>query len=204
MKEILIEKIVSSIGGKIAHLRKQKDLSLNQLAEKAGVSVTTIHKLERSEMTPTVTVLMKIADALEEKIGYFLEEKNGSFDYVENVEYLPQKKGKIFRNTSGTTQIKYLAFRLKGAKMLALMTHLKKGTISSAKPESHPGEEFVFCLQGEIHYEIDGKVYPLKKGDTLHFFSTLPHRWEVIGDQDTKNLWVITPPPSGAVTELWK
>ncbi len=42
MKEILIEKIVSSIGGKIAHLRKQKDLSLNQLAEKAGVSVTTI------------------------------------------------------------------------------------------------------------------------------------------------------------------
>lgn len=88
--------------------------------------------------------------------------------------------------------------------MLALMTHLQKGTMSSAKPESHPGEEFIFCLQGEIHYEIDGKVYPLKKGDTLHFFSTLPHRWEVIGDQGTKNLWVITPPPSGAVTELWK
>jgi transcriptional regulator with XRE-family HTH domain len=204
MKEILIEKIVSSIGGKIAHLRKQKDLSLNQLAERAGVSVTTIHKLERSEMTPTVTVLMKIADALEEKIGYFLEEKNGSFDYVENVEYLPKENGKVFRNTSGTTQIKYLALRLKGAKMLALMTHLQKGTMSSAKPESHPGEEFIFCLQGEIRYEIDGKVYPLKKGDTLHFFSTLPHRWEVIGDQVTKNLWVITPPPSGAVTELWK
>jgi hypothetical protein len=46
-------------------------------------------------MTPTVTVLMKIADALEEKIGYFLEEKNGSFDYVENVEYLPKENGKV-------------------------------------------------------------------------------------------------------------
>ena len=47
MKGIFIDQIVSSIGDKIAYLRKQKDLSLNQLAEKAGVSVTTIHKLER-------------------------------------------------------------------------------------------------------------------------------------------------------------
>jgi transcriptional regulator with XRE-family HTH domain len=204
MKGIFIDQIVSSIGDKIAHLRKQKNLSLNQLAEKAGVSVTTIHKLERSEMTPTVTVLMKIADALEEKVGYFLEDHNGTFEYVENIEYLPQKKGKVFRNTLGTTQIKYLALRLKGGKMLALLAHLKKGTQSSDKPKSHPGEEFIFCLQGEINYEIDGKVFSLKKGDTLHFFSTLPHRWEVVGDHGTKNLWVITPPPSGAVTELWK
>jgi transcriptional regulator with XRE-family HTH domain len=204
MKGIFIDQIVSSIGDKIAYLRKQKDLSLNQLAEKAGVSVTTIHKLERHEMTPTVTVMLKIADALEEKVGYFLEEQNGDFEYVENVEYLPQKKGKVFRNTSGTTQIKYLALRLKQGKMLALMAHLKKGTKSSDNPESHPGEEFIFCLQGEIKYEIDGKVFSLKKGDSLHFFSTLPHRWEVVGDQSNKNLWVITPPPSGAVTELWK
>jgi len=204
VKEILIDQIVSSIGGKIAHLRKQKDLSLNQLAEKAGVSVTTIHKLERSEMTPTVTVLLKIAEALEEKVGFFLEEHNGSFDYVEKVEYLPQKNGKVFRNTSGTTQIKYLALRLKGGKMLALLTYLKNGTKSSNEPTSHPGEEFVFCLKGEINYEIDGKVYHLRKGDSLHFFSTLPHRWEVVGNGETKNLWIITPPPTGAITELWK
>ncbi len=204
MKEILIEQIVSSIGAKIAHLRKQKDLSFSQLAEKAGVSVTTIHKLERSEMTPTVTVLMKIADALDEKVGYFLEERNGSFDYVEGVEFLSQKKGKVFRNALGTTQIKYLAFRLKGGKLLALLTHLKKGTKSSTLPESHPGEEFIFCLQGEIKFEIDGMFYILKKGDSLHFFSALPHRYEVIGEKVTKNLWLITPPPSGAVTELWK
>jgi transcriptional regulator with XRE-family HTH domain len=204
MKEILIEQIVSSIGGKIFFLRKQKGLSLNQLAERAGVSVTTIHKLERAEMTPTVTVLMKIADALEEKVGFFLEEPNGSFDYVENVEYLSQKNGKVFRNASGTTQIKYLSLRLKGGKMLALLTHLKNGTKSSDKPTSHPGEELIYCLEGKITYEIDGKIFPLKKGDTLHFFSNLPHRWEVVGENGTKNLWIITPPPTGAITELWR
>jgi len=204
MKEILIDQIVSSIGSKISRLRKQKDLSLNQLAEKAGVSVTTIHKLERNEMTPTVTVLMKIADALEEKVGFFLGEDTGDLEYIENVEYTAQKNGKVFRNASGDTQIKYLAFRLREGKLLSLLTHLKTGTKSADKPQSHPGEEFIFCLEGEIKYEVNGKSYILNKGDSFHFFANLPHRWEVTGKEGTKNLWIITPPPTGAITELWK
>jgi len=204
MKEIFIDQIVSSIGCKISYLRKQKDLSLNQLAEMAGVSVTTVHKLERNEMTPTVTVLMKIADALGEKVGHFLEEHNGEFEFVEKVEYIVQKKGKVIRNASGSSQIKHLAQRLRDGKFVALLTQHKKGTQSGDKPQSHPGEEFVYCLQGEINYEIDGKEYFLKKGDSLHFFATLPHRWQVVGHGGAKNLWVMTPPPSGGATELWK
>jgi len=204
MKEILIDYIVSSIGGKIAYLRRQKDLSLNQLAEKAGVSVTTVHKLEKNEMTPTVTVLMKIADALGEKVGFFLEEQNGDFEYLEDIEFIPQNKGKVIRNSTGTTQIKHLALRLKGGNILALLTTLKSGTKSGDKPQSHPGEEFIYCLEGEIIYEVNGKKYYLKKGDSLHFFATLPHSWEVVGKKESKNIWILTPPPTGGTTELWK
>ena len=201
---MLIEEIVSSIGSKISELRKQKDFSLHQLAEKAGVSPTTIHKLERNEMTPTVTILMKIADALGEKVSFFLGEESDETHYVEQVEYVAQKNGRIFKNNSGNTQIKYLAFRLKEGKLLSLLTHIKAGTKSGNKPQSHPGEEFVYCLEGEIKYEVNGKEFTLKKGDSLHFFASLPHRWEVTGEEGTKNLWIITPPPVGAVTELWR
>ncbi len=206
MKEIFIDQIVSSLGNKISHLRKQKDLSLHQLAERAGVSVTTIHKLERSEMTPGITVLMKVADALGEKVGFFLGEESNGFEleYIQVAEYTPKGGGKKFRNTSGNTQVDYLAFRLKEGKLLVLLTFLKAGTKSGPKPQSHPGEEFVFCLTGEIQYKVDGKTYLLKKGDSLHFYADLPHRWEVMGSKGTKNLWIITPPPTGGVTELWK
>jgi transcriptional regulator with XRE-family HTH domain len=206
MKEIFIDQIVSSLGSKISHLRKQKDLSLHQLAERAGVSVTTIHKLERSEMTPGITVLMKVADALGEKVGFFLGEESNGFEleYIQGAEYTPKGGGKKFRNTSGNTQVDYLAFRLKEGKLLVLLSFLKAGTKSGPKPQSHPGEEFVFCLTGEIQYEIDGKTYLLKKGDSLHFYAHLPHRREVIGNKGTINLWIITPPPTGGVTELWK
>lgn len=206
MKEILIDQIVSSIGSKIKKLRQQQGMSLNQIAERAGVSVTTIHKLERSEMTPTITVLMKVADAFGEKVGFFLGEENNNleFEYVQGAEYTPKGSGKRFRNTSGNTQVDYIAFRLKEGKLLALLTLLKPGTKSGLKPQSHPGEEFVFCLSGEIQYEVDGKTYLLRKGDNLHFYAHLPHRWEVIGSKGTKNLWIITPPPTGGITELWK
>ena len=206
MKEILIDQIVSTLGKRIEQLRKQQGLSLNQVAEKAGVSSTTIHKLERNEMTPTITVLMKVADALGEKVGFFLgEESNGSgLEYIQGAEYTPQGGGKRFRNTSGNTQVDYIAFRLKEGKLLALLTLLKADTKSGLKPQSHPGEEFIFCLSGEIQYEVDGKKYLLRKGDSLHFYAHLPHRWEVIGNKGTKNIWVITPPPTGGVTELWK
>ena len=171
MKEILIDQIVSAIGSKIKKLRQQQGMSLNQIAERAGVSVTTIHKLERSEMTPTITVLMKVADAFGEKVGFFLGEENNNleFEYVQGAEYTPKGSGKRFRNTSGNTQVDYIAFRLKEGKLLALLTLLKAGTKSGLKPQSHPGEEFIFCLTGEIQYEVDGKTYLLKKGDNLHF-----------------------------------
>jgi len=205
MREILIDQIVSAVGHKIRKLRQDQGLSLNQVAEKAGVSVMTVHKLERSEMTPTITVLMKIADAFGEKVGFFLgEENNTEFEYAQGAEYTPQGGGKKFRDASGNTQIDYLAFRLKDGKLLVLLNFLKAGTKSGPKPQSHPGEEFVYCLTGEIRYEIDGKTYLLKKGGSLHFHAHLPHRWEVTGTKGTKNLWIITPPPTGGVTELWR
>jgi transcriptional regulator with XRE-family HTH domain len=205
MREIMIDQIVSSVGNKIKKLRQEQGLSLNQIAERAGVSVTTVHKLERSEMTPTITVLMKIADAFGQRAGFFLgEENNTGFEFTQGAEYTPKGSGKKFQEASGNTQIDYLAFRLKDGKLLALLSSIKAGVKSGPKPQSHSGEEFIFCLTGEIRYEVEGKTYLLKKGDSLHFHAHLPHRWEVTGKKGTKNLWIITPPPTGGVTELWK
>jgi len=204
MKEIFIDQVVSTIGKKIRTLREQQHLSLNQVAEKAGVSSTTVHKLERNEMTPTVTVLMKIADALGEKVGFFFEEEDNHFGYVQGVEYTPQKNRKKFRNTPGNTRVEYMAIRLRDAKMLSMLILLEPGTMSGVKKQSHLGEEFIYSLGGEIRYEIEGNTYLLKKGDCLHFHSHIPHRWEVTGSKGSKTLWLITPPPVGGFTELWK
>lgn len=204
MKEILMEQIVSNIGKKMNMLRTEQGLSLNDVAKKAGVSSTAIHKLERNQMTPTITMLMKIADALGKHIGFFLEQENNSFEYLETFEITPRGKGKALRNVSGDTKVEYLAFRLRDGKLLVLLCHLKPGIKSGVKPQSHPAEEFLYCLDGELQGEINKDPFVLRKGDALHFHAKVPHRWEVKGSRTARVLWMISPPPSAGVTELWK
>ncbi len=43
---------------------------------------------------------------------------------------------------------------------------------------SHSGRELIYCLDGELDYEIDGEHYSLAPGDSLLFHADLPHRWQ--------------------------
>ena len=72
-KEEHVEAIVSSIGPKVKKLRQEQRLSLQQLAVKAEVSAAAIHKIERNDMVPTITTLLKVATALDRPVTYFVE-----------------------------------------------------------------------------------------------------------------------------------
>ena len=64
-----VDGIVSSIGPKVKKLRQEQRLSLQQLAIKAEVSAAAIHKIERNDMVPTITTLLKIATALDRAVS---------------------------------------------------------------------------------------------------------------------------------------
>ncbi|MGH9265451.1 MAG: helix-turn-helix domain-containing protein, partial [Acidimicrobiales bacterium] len=70
-----VDRIVSSIGPRLRELRIQHSLSLQQLAEKAGVSAAAIHKIERNGMVPTITTLLKLADAFDRPVAHFVDEE---------------------------------------------------------------------------------------------------------------------------------
>ncbi|HEY5834874.1 helix-turn-helix domain-containing protein, partial [Streptomyces sp.] len=72
-----VDGIVSSIGPKLKRLRQDQGLSLQQLANRADVSAAAIHKIERGDMVPTITTLLKIATALERPVSYFVEGDDG-------------------------------------------------------------------------------------------------------------------------------
>jgi Zn-dependent peptidase ImmA (M78 family) len=57
---------------RIERARKTSGLSLRDLAAKIGVSQTAINKFEKGVLTPDSTMLIKLAKALNVKVGYFL------------------------------------------------------------------------------------------------------------------------------------
>lgn len=50
-------------------------------------------------------------------------------------------------------------------------------------PIVHLGEEWVYCLEGAIVYEVEGEQFRLEPGDSLLFEASLPHRWHNPGSQ---------------------
>src|SRR4029077_8799163 len=101
-----IEQTVSGIGAKVAKARAERGWSLQQLARRSGLSPASIHKIEKSGMTPTITSLMKVAAALGKSVGYFIEESDGLRPFTvvrrdERTRLHTSKDGLVLNNITG-------------------------------------------------------------------------------------------------------
>ena len=62
------EQLHRVIGDTIRNLRKDKDLTLKQMARRTGLSVSLLSQIERAESSASISSLYKIAVALESRI----------------------------------------------------------------------------------------------------------------------------------------
>jgi len=56
--------IVLYIGSKLREMRKRALLTQQQLADKSGVGITTIVRIERNQVEPQARTIRKLAEAL--------------------------------------------------------------------------------------------------------------------------------------------
>jgi transcriptional regulator with XRE-family HTH domain len=182
-----VDRIVGSIGPRLRELRLQQSLSLQQLAERAGVSAAAIHKIERNGMVPTITTLLKLADAFDRPVGYFVDEEA---DGAGPVAFTPApERGAAYSPHAGVNAQSisgsYARFFLDGA-----VTTIEAGAGSGPALDQHQGEELVFMLEGTLAFEVDGIDYRLGAGDALHFRTDRPHRWQNNGATVARVLWI--------------
>ena len=188
-----IDHIVSKLGEKIKILRTEKNLSLKDLSNRSGISAAAIHKIESNGIIPTITTMMKVADALGKNVSHFIEESDEDKDVVfvsaKNREpILTFKKG---LELSGISAKQYGDFI-----MTAAYAVLDVGATSGKKPMKHKGEELVYCLQGKVEFKIKGETYVLGPGDSLNYRTQVDHKWKNIGEKKAKLIWVLAVPPS--------
>lgn len=182
-----VDRIVGSIGPRLRELRLQQSLSLQQLAERAGVSAAAIHKIERNGMVPTITTLLKLADAFDRPVGYFVDEEA---DGAGPVAFTPAAdRGATYTPYAGVNAASisgsYARFFLDGA-----VTTVDPGASSGLALDQRQGEELLFMLDGALSFAVDGVEYQLRPGDALHFRTDRPHRWENRGSKAARALWI--------------
>ena len=168
------EPIVGAIGPKVRELRQQLGLSLQQLASRAGVSAAAIHKVERNDMVPTITTLLKLSAALGRPIGHFVDDPPGQQQVAAHTAaderpMLPSPAPGVELAAIGGTPER---FRTAGE-----VATLAPNAEFVADVAPRPGEELLLVLDGTLTVEVAGEHYTLRRGDALHYPTDHRYRW---------------------------
>jgi transcriptional regulator with XRE-family HTH domain len=182
------------VQARLRKYRKERGLTVRQLAERAGCTHSYISQIEKGMTVPSLSMVGKLAAALEIKVvDLFHESANGS----ETDWYLQKKKRRTIHYPDGKVSSQLLVTRIGIKKLEPLLSVLQPGGSSDeAEKMVHPPgtEEFVLVLKGELDFKVNGKEMCLKEGDTLSFDGTLPHSWVNNTKKKAEVLFVFSPP----------
>jgi transcriptional regulator with XRE-family HTH domain len=175
------------IGRCLRELRARRNLSIRTLAGQSGLNANTLSLIENSRTSPSVSTLQQLANALDVPITAFFKTDTPK----NNISY--QKAGQRPRAafTHGTLEDLGAGLTLRGGQ--PFLVTLKPKANSGSTPIVHTGLELVFCLEGQLSYIIEEKVYLLDPGDSLLFEAYLPHCWQNPGETASRSLLIICP-----------
>jgi transcriptional regulator with XRE-family HTH domain len=181
------ERVVDAIGPKLRQARQQHGLSLQQLASRSDVSAAAIHKVERGDMVPTVTTLLKLSAALGKPIGHFVDDAASAPVAVHRRagEHPPAPAGW----TGDASGVDGSALASPGGRLRAgaVSATVSPGGSSGTVPP-RPGEELLLVRSGTLEVEVAGEQYRLEPGDTLHYPSDRQHSWRNTGGEPVELL----------------
>jgi transcriptional regulator with XRE-family HTH domain len=174
------------VGSRLHDLREAQNISMRALATKSGLSANALSMIERGKTSPSVSTLYKLADALGVSITAFFGPQT-------------DKKQVVFLKSDARTRISFVrgVFEALGGEQFAgrvepFMLTLESGAVSGPHNITHTGHEFVFCLRGQLEYQVEKNLYLLEAGDSLLFLAQLRHKWRNSGGRVTNALIIIS------------
>ena len=167
------------------------NLPLSDLSKKVGISASALSQIENSKAFPSIVTLKSIANSLFATVGELIGEhesltknpliKSGDIKFV-----------KV--NSSGTSlSSAFLSTRIV-SKWNPYILKFVENSDSAEIMYTHPGQEFIYILEGKLLVTLDNTQYILEKGDNFYFNSTIPHTLKNIHNSSARALWIVTPP----------
>jgi len=179
-----------NIGKRIRELRKEKDITLEELSRKSGVALATLSRMENNKMTGTLASHNKICKALGASLADLYSKVE---DESKTVESVP--KAKRIEHFSHSRKVTYelLVAKTIDKKLTPLMLKISaKG--ETRKEKDRPGiEKFIYMLAGSMEATIGKQTFTLKRGDSLYFDASLPHVFKNTTKSETQAICVISP-----------
>ena len=178
-----------SVGKNIKAIRKQKNITLQELARRSGLTKSYLSRIERSKKAPPYSTVNRIAMALEVEVAYLISEKVEGLSDI-RISIAKKNKGKVVQTLGSSYGYKYeaLGFSKPGKNM---QPYIITAAFDEKSVFQHEGEEFLYVLEGTYEFIYDGKKYIMEEGDSAYFDSGVPHTARSLGDKKARVLAVM-------------
>lgn len=150
-------------------VRRQRGLTLEQLAEQTGLTKSYLSKIERRQSTPSIAVALKVARALDVDVSRLFSDEAA------------QEKIAVDRaGATDTDRYRVLASALLGKTMSPFVIRPTEDVGDDPHPE-HAGQEFMFVHAGRIELDYGDQTITLGPGDSAYFDASVSHKIRAVG-----------------------
>ncbi|MGY3055114.1 transcriptional regulator with XRE-family HTH domain [Pedobacter sp. UYEF25] len=172
--------VLIQISNRIKTRRREKNITIQELASRANVSKGLISQIENSRTVPSLMVLIDIIKGLEIDMKVFFKDihaggknfpliirKKAEYEYFEKEDAEGFHYHRIFTQSIKKSTVDIV--------LLELAPNAKRPMVETN------AYEYKYIIEGKIEYVFDEVSYILNKGDSMLFDGRLPHTPKNIG-----------------------
>jgi transcriptional regulator with XRE-family HTH domain len=178
------------VGRRVRALRLERNLSLADLAARAGISIGQLSQIERGMSSLRVRVIWPLAAALDIEPSALIADDSQAASDLYCVRANARRALPVRSEGIAKALLSPPAAALTG-----MLVTVEPGG-GTAESYAHAGHEFGLVLSGEVELTVDAAKYLLKAGDSFAFRSTLLHAFRNAGNERCQIVWVNTTKPS--------
>lgn len=179
------------LGQRVREIRRRNNWTLEDASQRTGLARSTLSKIENDQMSPTFDVVRRLAAGLEIELPQL---------FVETESHKASGRRAITRSGEGRPRVtatyehELLCVELAQRKMIPFRTRVRARSFDEfASWVRHPGEEFLYVLDGEIAFYTEFyEPVTLATGDSVYYDSDMGHACVSLGERDATILWVST------------
>jgi transcriptional regulator with XRE-family HTH domain len=174
--------VLPDVAPRLRDLRRRRGLTLEAAAQRAGLSPAHLSRLETGNRQPSLPMLLALARIYGTTVAELLGELAPERDPIIRAgsREPSEADGWTYHQTGGA-----------GRAMQALRLVVPYGS-QGELVRVHPGEEWLYILNGRLRLSLGDAVHELAPGDSAHFDSLTPHRLAAVGREGAELLFVHT------------
>lgn len=180
----------TKFGPLLRAIRNTRHLTIKEVAAKAGVSSSLLSQIERNRISPSLDTLLHILEVYGVPPHKFFKdyETDSTVEIIrKNDRKIYQRKGFKYETLCGDSQTKG------NHSFNAFFLELAPGQQRGDADDGHLGRELGIVVKGSAMLKYGNEEYEIHAGDSVSFFSRIPHVIVNSFEETFRAYWVVTP-----------